>query len=233
MPVPPLFHRGMILGGLILVLALLPAMSLAQSDADSAPSDYPPAFQSGGWGLQFQVSELDASLLDFQGSLLSARYHVSETSAFRVGLTTNGSFEDEEIVDQENDSSPLVSENRSIQDYGVTGQYLRYHRPSDDIFVFVGAGPQVSYRTAEIERTRSDGQEVQQVDQNGYRVGAAGILGVEWFVHPNISLSAEYGFEVTYDRTVTEEDERLETTTSAFRFGGRSVLVGITFSFGP
>jgi opacity protein-like surface antigen len=73
-------------------------------------------------------------------------------------------------------------------------------------------------------------------------MGLGGGAGIEWYVPPNISLSAEYRFQFARESTEvtqgsedlnTGQTDRSEQETPTYRFGGWSVLVGITFSFGP
>lgn len=59
----------------------------AQSKSDTTARDHPPAFQKGGWGLQYEATSLEGSLSGFQGSLFSGRYHFGSRQALRVGVT--------------------------------------------------------------------------------------------------------------------------------------------------
>lgn len=64
--------------GIVLLLVLLPSLSAnAQTQTDTTVSDPSPAFQRGGWGLQYEVTSLDGALSGFQGSFLSGRYQFS------------------------------------------------------------------------------------------------------------------------------------------------------------
>ena len=116
------------------------------------------------------------------------------------------------------------------------------------MFVYAGAGPRVGYNKSRQKRTfldQGEGREENVVEQTTYRVGLAGALGVEWFVHPHISLSVEYPLAVEYINRDEESTNRLVengsveqertsmTEIDRYEIGGEAVRIGVTFSFGP
>lgn len=235
---------------------LLAGTTHAQSERDTTRR--PPALQEGGWGLQYQVTSLNALLSNFQGSLISARYHLSERRALRFGVSINAtSFDREESTTVRfNDDAPgqPVSEQSTetgSQRYELSGQYLHYLEPAPRVLAFVGGGPQFSYSKSSDETTsipdpdNEDFREKSSTEGRVYSVGVGSTLGVEWFVHPNVSLSAEYPLSFNYINRHNENteqsieagdvtDEQISTTdTNRFRVGGESVRIGVSFSFGP
>lgn len=241
--------------GVVLLLVLLPSLSAnAQTKTDTTASDPPPAFQKGGWGLQYEATSLDGALSGFQGSLFSGRYHFSERQALRVGISVNASTRDEEEVDELHRDPLAVDrvEQRSEQDfhdYALSVEYVHYVRPTNRLFVYAGVGPRVGYNKSRQEQTIPDQggsrRETDVLERTTYRVGASGALGVEWFVHPHISLSVEYPFAVEYSDRDEESTSRLledgsvvreQTSTTEidrYEIGGETVRIGVTFSFGP
>ena len=221
------------------VLLLLPLPTQAQPESDTTARDRPPAFQKGGWGLQYEATSLDGALSGFQGSLLSARYHLSSRQALRVGVTLNVTTEDSEssVPDQD----PNWTSERDSQNYGLSGQYVHYIQPTDRLFMFAGIGPRFAYDRSRRQETNPNQPRRQDVGEStSYIIGLTGAFGVEWFVHPHISLSAEYPLAVDYlssDEEATSRvgDEETTRTTESDRYeiGGEPVRIGVTFSFGP
>jgi opacity protein-like surface antigen len=235
---------------------LLPEPAHAQAERDTTRR--PPALQQGGWGLQYQMTSLNALLSGFQGSLISARYHLSNRQALRFGVSINASSFDREEgttvrFDDDATAEPVSEQSAETgsQRFGLSGQYLHYLEPAPRVFAFVGVGPQFSYSKSSDETTTipdpdsEDFREESSTEGTVYSVGVGGTLGVEWFVHPNVSLSAEYPLSFDYIDRHNEntklsieagdvaEEQTTTIDTNRFRVGGGSVRIGLTFSFGP
>lgn len=229
----------------------------AQTETDTTRSDGRPlALQDGGWGLQYKARSLNSLLSSFQGSLLSGRYHLSSREAVRVGVSVDISSRDSERTQSPSDGTlgeRSTDQEGLFQGYGLFGQYLRYVEASEQIFVIAGVGPRVGFdRDTQDETTvesRSDGTgsvtERRDGETTTYRIGLEAAIGAEWFMHPNISLSVEYPLRFDYTHsegettrtvlksgTVDQEIEK-ERESDQYSFGGQSVRVGVTFSFGP
>ena len=252
-------HRRSVL---LLVFVSLSAFSLtsvsaqAQSKNDTTGTTRPPALQAGGWGLQYKAESLDGALSGFQGSLFSGRYHLSSRSVIRAGVSlgvSSSKTDETRTRTGENGPERTKSDREStVQEYGLFGQYLRYFKASEQIFVFAGAGPHIGFGTT-TQNTKNalprDGMTVterSEVETTTYQAGVEGTIGAEWFVHPNISLSVEYPIRFEYTHSDSEStDRRLrengsvgherksERESTQYRVSGQSVRVGITFSFGP
>lgn len=138
----------------------------------------------------------------------------------------------------------------------LNAQYLVYALPEGAIQPFVGGGPLLGFSWGrdeqidrEVQRFTNGREEVvleESVNRSqSYRVGLVGVLGFEWFVHSNISLSAEYGVRASYRwsqneqssliRAVDDESSRREVTTEGSSSGlevrARSVLFGVALYF--
>ena len=235
-----------------LVALLFPAPpAQAQSASDTTANVRPPAFQKGGWGLQYEATSLDGALSGFQGSLFSGRYHFSDRQALRVGISVNASTEDrEELGGSRRDTlgmdSPERRSERDAQDYELSAEYVHYVTPADRLFLFASVGPQAGYSTYrdEDEIPNDDRLLIRERKSESYRLGIGAAVGVEWFVHSHISLSVEYPLRLEY---VHERDEMIRTVqhrtgerrteeifeVDRYEAGGESVRIGVTFSFGP
>jgi opacity protein-like surface antigen len=234
------------------VLLLCAAVSAhAQTESDSTRSeDGPPALQEGGWGLQYEARTLDGLLSGFEGSLFSGRYHFSSRTAVRIGVSVDVSSSDSDETQSRTDAGSGTDETkidreRTLQNYDLFAQYLRYVEASGEIYVFAGAGPRFGFENNNRDETRSRaGTDFEKENQEAtsYRIGLGATIGAEWFVHPNVSLSVEYPLRFDYvhsERDVTtrmlSEDRTVEEERESDRYvlGRQSVRVGVTFSFGP
>lgn len=246
---PPAQWRALLVAALLALPLSLAGAAHAQSDApsDTASAERPPALQSGGWALQFRTTGLDDALSGLQGTFVSARYHLSRTSALRLGVSIDASSQD---VEQRRTppAGPTETdreEDQSDQDYGLSGEYVHYYSPAENFFLFTGVGPHLGYTHLDVTTTSFfEGTAVTEnrQERTTYRIGIGGGAGIEWYVHPNISLSAEYRFQFARESTEetqvsenldTGQTNRAEQDITTYRFGGRSVQVGVTFSFGP
>ena len=133
---------------LIYIFSLL-FFILALTNTTSAQSSYLDSLD-GKFALQFQISE-NFTLSDFQGSILSGKYHLGKRSAVRLGLAIN--FEDGNadrdfiILD-----SVQYSQNVESNIFGITlnSQYINYLVNEDEIGCYIGAGPTLNFSTFRI-----------------------------------------------------------------------------------
>jgi len=233
-----------------LLAVLFPAFpAQAQSERDTTTHDRPPAFQKGGWGLQYEATSLEGTLSGFRGSLFSGRYHFGPRQALRIGVAVNaGTVDGEQNRDVDSTRSFEQRFEQNSQHYTVSGEYVWYFETAERFYLFAGVGPRVSYsRSTEEETERSEDEsriEKTNSETTEYGLGIGGAIGVEWFVHPHVSLSAEYPVrmdyvhergEMTYtlQRPPGREERRRTTESDRFSIGGASVRIGVTFSFGP
>ena len=252
---PPHFcvRRILFIGALLILPMSLMDAAWAQSDAssDTTSAERPPAFRAGGWGLQFRTAGLDGDLSGFRGSFVSGRYHVSPTSALRVGVSIDAFSQDSDVQQTRIDTALSPPEKTREEtdvrqhDYELSGEYVYYYTPAKDFFLFASAGPLLGYRQEESTRTTvQPGMPTTEFtrETSSFLLGVTGGVGVEWYVHPHISLSAEYRFQFGRNATETTEIEeqlqsgdtaRTEEESTSYRFGDQPVLVGVTFSFGP
>ena len=177
------------------------------------------------WALQFQVAN-NFILTDFQGATISAKKQVSETEGVRIGADVGASFESATML---NDGAER-DQDRNSQSVRATVQYLRYPVSEGAVKMYWGLGPSVG-----LARTALEGTNQPKQTQRRFSVGLEGAVGVEWFVHSQISLTAEYGADLGYDREVqtveTESRTEQETTTDRFAIGARPVRFGVSVYF--
>jgi hypothetical protein len=191
----------------------------------------------GKFALQFQINR-DFQLSDFQGSTLSGKYHFSTRDAVRLGITLELSDAEFEASSNQIDTINVSTNSIDQSTFGITinTQYIRYIKGTDDIAFFVGGGPFINYSTTtsngEIRET--DPVEKYKRTDDSYSLGVDLLLGIEWWFHKYMSLSAEYGMKFMYRsrESIAEQGVlRRETTDKYFRITANSINFGITVYF--
>jgi hypothetical protein len=191
----------------------------------------------GKFALQFQINE-NFSLSNYQGSVLSGKYHFSRRDAIRLGLEINfGDSESEaeinnldtNIVDQSTDDSNNFG-------FTINSQYIHYIRGTNDIFFFGGIGPFFKYfnQTRKRELVINEVELSSESEINSFRAGIDLIVGVEWWFHKDMSLSAEYGLKFSYlssNNKLKDDSREIESKNTAFNISGNHINFGITVYF--
>ena len=173
------------------------------------------SFKFEKYSFQFRISS-NFSISQFQGSLLSFKYHLNNNHAIRFGLGLgNRGWSSEDKVEYYGvDSSyVLIESNNSLNDIDLTTQWIYYFKPQKVIKLYFGAGPLIFY-----SRNKTDTENIDtlyqaqgsiydyRVDRKRYGFGISTVYGIEWFFHKQMSLLGEYGFEIYYynDKYETE-----------------------------
>jgi len=236
MPARPRMHtslRTTILSGIALILSA--TILVPSSPAQDNPE--PIALQDGSWALQFRIGP-NFDLSSRLGSTISAKYHVSAHRAWQFGVTLAGSTEDTEIDVAGQNTPETVGQ--GFQRVAVTARYLAYplldDAGSERVQMFVGAGPRLQFlRTT---ATLNEGEANEESRTNvAWGAGLSGVLGVEWFVTPRISLDAAYVTSLLYEReTDSQEDARpgaedVDATTDRFRLNSGGGRLGVSVYF--
>ena len=191
----------------------------------------------GKFALQFQINR-DFQLSDFQGSTLSGKYHFSARDAVRLGITLELSDAEFEASSNQIDTINVSTSNFDNSSFGITinTQYIRYIKGTDDIAFFIGGGPFITYSTTTSngEIREEDPVEKYKRSDDFYSLGVDLLLGIEWWFHKYMSLSAEYGMKFMYrsrESIVEQGVLRRETTDNYFRITANSINFGITVYF--
>lgn len=217
---------------IVLFAVLLTSILFSQTKLDSSAIPL-----KGKFAVSFSVSDLvDFSSLD--GAFISGQYNFTNNSAVRFGFGMNNDNLDMDGSDFLGDS--LISSKTGLTDfYSWTLNLFYQYRfaANDDLNLFFASGIYYSYGESTTEYTQNTTET--QATRTKNDIGIPVILGVEWFVRNNISLFAEYGFdlEYTYDKRTTEsiccdsdpnigEETQIDRSVSA-----RNVRLGISFFF--
>ncbi|MFC1501831.1 hypothetical protein ACFL6A_00295 [bacterium] len=194
--------------------------------------------KKGCKALLFQINE-NFTLSDFQGALISMKWHFSEKSAIRLGLNIGGDF----TFSHENQSYYISdssfhglskTEDRNI-DIGLSVQYTWYVKRRTDVKFFYAIGPTFMYQS--FYKDYSQVKYFPNKVPYKYGIGFIFNMGVEFFLFKNVSLLVEYGLSASYwhEQWVTryESSEVLysEGVIDSFAFSPLLVKFGVAFYF--
>lgn len=181
------------------------------------------------FGIQFQIED-NLSLSDFQGKFLSAKYQITEKSGIRFGI---GYIFDEKNVITDNSaftsSSWSKKSNKDISDYHFQFnlQYLHNYKIKSNARLFVGFGPFFGY-TSSNEYLSETGRDTTRTDRS---VGIKVIIGVEYFLAKNLSLSGEYNPSFGYYSFISKVKQASSvdrrTETKGFQAKNENIKFGI------
>jgi hypothetical protein len=212
----------------LIVCPIIPAASHAQEESDGPDLD-------GKWALQFQITE-DFTLSSFQGSIVSLKYHSSDQSAWRAGLSLDLSSTSEQLTNSDG-GIPVstLDVDSSTQSARLDLQYLRHARGKRPLRFVFGGGPFAGFANRTVERSR-DGVAGPRQEYDEWSAGISALVGAEWFVGAGFSLHAEYGFEFSHERRdgsaeSSELDLRQDIDFESTGFSSRGVLLGVSAYF--
>jgi hypothetical protein len=191
----------------------------------------------GKFALQFQINE-NFSLSNFQGSVLSGKYHFSNRDAIRLGLEINFGDSDSETLVNNLDTNIVDKSFEDNNNFGFTinSQYIHYIRGTDNISFFGGVGPYFKYYKSTRNRKLAvdEIENVMESENESYGIGLDLLVGVEWWFHKYMSLSAEYGLKFSYQSSKSNfkyDYREGESEQKAYIISGNHINFGITVYF--
>ncbi len=195
---------------LLLIIALI-ALSFSSKAQNQKPDST--NLKCGTWALQFGISS-NFTLTSFQGSTIGAKYQLSQSRAIRGGITLNGNTNNGpssysgSIGDSSAGTMPGNSSAKSANISFVI-QYLWYMNPNGPVHLYAGFGPSVlydyyhsSFNNPYLYNNGNDQSYWVKENYNyvstEWAVGAAEVVGVEWFACRWLSLHADYSEVIEY-----------------------------------
>jgi len=163
-------------------------------------------FSKGLKAIQFSINE-NFSLRTFQGNFISAKYHLNDNKAIRLGISLNARH-----TDGKSESEDMFDESKTQNYYlNLRGHYLDYIVTSKRVNIFWGIGPYLTYRYDH----RDDKQEITASDtlystsfnernSDDYHMGVSLSAGAEIFITHYLSLHAEYSSIIYYRYNTAE-----------------------------
>jgi opacity protein-like surface antigen len=191
----------------------------------------------GKFALQFRITD-NFCLSNFQGTILSGKYHISSRDAIRLGISLSFGSSDSETEINRLDTVKVDKSKDDLNRFDLTinTQYIRYLSVTDNVSFFGGLGPFINLFDRTLERSISEnGSVVKSRSQtDGFRTGLDLLVGVEWWFNKFMSLSAEYRLQFSY-RSLENKlvDDTIEgvAESSSFSISGNQVNFGITVYF--
>jgi opacity protein-like surface antigen len=194
---------------------------------------------AGKYALQFQISQ-NFTLSNFLGSVISGKYHFTNNSAIRLGVTFSSSMDnDGQNIDYQNstNSASYMAEQNG-KSFDITAQYLVYPEVNKKILFYWGAGPRVAYTYSNNKTNHSSTGSPDNyitAKTNSWTVGVLGSAGVEWFFTSQMSILAEYGLSYVYSYSKREKTEgvndRITDKNHNYSFGASIVRFGLSVYF--
>jgi hypothetical protein len=175
-------------------------------------------------------------LTNFQGATFSGKYHTGKSQALRIGLSLGASDKEDDFHALTDTSTFQANADESVYGFTLNSQYLFYFVNIDEVAFFGGAGPFVTYQSTEnvVEINESSSITKRDDSRTNLYLGFDLIMGVEWFFHEVMSLSAEYGLEFFYGKSDQEfklDGESKNSTSKFFRINSNPVNFGISVYF--
>ncbi len=236
-----------------LILLSFSSFTIASNPASSSSDRH--SLTEGSRALQFQIGS-NFQLSQFQGNVISYKRHRTDHSAWRIGVSLEGSLS---RSDMENEDIRLSDGSTDVQEAEQTGRnleitirpqlqrYLPTGRTIRPYFSY-GALAGYSYEYSEskdylVQQESAVLRNEREITQHGVRVGVTANYGVEWFATSSISFLAEYGADLYYRYSNLESvqtynvggEQELERRRSgnmhALFLSPRSVRFGISAYF--
>ena len=182
---------------------------------------------TGDWALMFQIDK-NFTLKNYSGALISFQKNLSNRNAVRWGLNLNGGYNQQK-------NSPTQKTTTGKFHIGVSMNYLWYAHVYKHIRFYYGLGPVVAFGYDHTRNSQNSGANVTEQSTLTEEVGVDGVVGVEWFVRPRISLLAEYVPSLTgkFQSTVNKGtfNPRTKTSGADIHLGPLPVRFGVSVYF--
>ncbi|GAB4169725.1 MAG: hypothetical protein Kow00108_03470 [Calditrichia bacterium] len=162
---------------------------------------------AGRKAIQFSIgSNFKLGYID--GSIISFRYHISDRSAIRIGLSsnyTNGDESYELIINNSNDPDPETIDSTEFSII-LSSYYFRYFNSTGKIRGYAGLGPYFSYFYSKYNTSFTYDNTKLSLKSIGF--GLQTIIGIEWRLKPYLCVLGEYVVRYSYikDKYSNNED---------------------------
>ncbi len=219
----------------ILILLLLGFVTLLNGQDSLSTAEI-----SGRNTLMFQVQTLN--LIKFKGAAIAYKYHFENRDALRFRIAYRRFKDDDsrKVIVADTLQNGLES-NSETNFLNLVIDYLFYSKVSDDITFYYGAGLYGGFNLWDTDNHRGP-QNSNSYDHVGsskqYLGGINGIIGADWFLRDNFSLTFEYTISAYYRYTENTNEylniddsrnRKSESYTSSI--GNPYVTLGISWYF--
>ena len=201
--------------------------------------------------IQFRMQNL-LSLSSFKGALISYKYHTNDQNAFRFGINLYvRKWVEDETDEYFRSDTTFYNQKRDHNNMQIEliAEYLRYINPTDKIKMFFGIGPRAAFTINNFDTDEASSSDnvghsyTQKYNNDHYEFGLTASYGLEWMFMQNMSLHAEYGFNISYfydyyARTYKRENitppdtiDNISEERTGFVFDDAGALLGISIYF--
>ena len=232
---------------LILVVISSMANSFAFTQDDKPTHDA--CTVSATESLIFGVGE-NFTLGSFSGSSIAYQKNVSNKKVIRLSMSVDSeNYDYRSTIDQYENENDFYYNDTEIETntthIDITFLMLRYSEPNGKISRYLGLGPHVDiYQRihSDTEYAHNDWMPEESeynysTDELHYGLGVTAVLGIEWFINPQISFLAEYSQSLTLNKiednieSSSYNDTEQETRINDISFTDNPVRMGISFYF--
>lgn len=221
-----------------MILIFLSLTSFSQNtDTSKNSSEYS---RNKKWAIQFEVG-YDFKITSFNALLFSLKYHVSDRSAFRLGIGYNGYTESGKIENDEICTFHSYDTKNTNYNIVLVSNYIYYVKAYSRFNIFWGAGPTARYSYSCDEFPDGGSEDLMRgYEDKSWAAGINGIFGIEWMPFSDFSLFAEYEASGYYGKSYymfqlfdkNYQYHEKDTEDSEFwRFEGNYARLGLSVYF--
>ena len=186
-------------------------------------------FKKGSFALQFQFDE-NFKFKDFQGSVISFKYHTSEKSSIRLGISSSyyDSKTDKKSIQKPADYKAPHDNQIS---FNINSQFIKY-LSFDIMKYYFGIGPTFGMSRDEyVERRVYNDEDIRYVRiiDTLSNFGCIVVLGAEYFINSKICISVEFQSLASY--IYNREDDELtgRAITKSINISPLNAKIGFAF----
>jgi opacity protein-like surface antigen len=206
--------------------------ALLTSTLANAGDSVTPVAKSGAVSLNFTFGGLGAFGLAGSGPApfnapagISVSIFLSNPDAVRLGLQIQSVYSTTPYTG----TGSGTDGTSSAFGLGFSGDYLRYIGTSSRVRPYLGLGVLSTYTTNDTKNPVASGQtqlETEDAQPAGVTIGTRGIVGAEFFIYSELSVSAEYQLNLYSVILYSDTKRTIGNTTTATKNGWGRQLFG-------
>jgi opacity protein-like surface antigen len=215
----------------ILLIFLFLGNLYSQNNNDSSNVE----FKFPKYSFQFRINDF-LEFSTFDGSTISIKYHLTNKSSIRMGISVFSSDEEREetLKNLPQDSIYNKWSSKYHQKlFSMRLLYLYYFNPQEEIKAFIGFGPKLGFRK---NSRKYDDYYGEKYNIKDWIFGISSVYGVEWFFRQNMSLILSYGIEYTYESYESKDeysDEKRINKITQYLLDDTQIDFGLSLYFNP
>ena len=203
------YYRNVQYYQLLIIVAILLVIQKSYGKSIDSDTSSSQIKSTNRFALQLQIKE-NFQFDDFQGSLISAKYHFNEKHGLRFGIEIYGDFKKSDNIyffypDASNSSDPSLKKN----DLSILFifQYLNISSSRYRMRRYIAMGPIIGYGYTYENTAKDLGDDniaisPNTINRTDYKIilGSLFDLGLEYYINKNIGIMVEYGIKFLYNK---------------------------------